>query len=94
MQRVDFILNCDRYNNSCTAKGIPLTCETFDFLRTQECGCKMEENHFINMATGNIGVSVVEDISSHAFCKFATTVSSRQGISGVIRPNRQSPPFL
>jgi len=66
-------------NNSCTVQDVLLTCENFYFLRTQKWGCTQEATHFTNMVTGHNRFSVVEELSSPAFCKTAAPVSPRRG---------------
>jgi hypothetical protein len=50
-----------------------LTCENFLFLENIEM--RLEATNFTDMATGHKRFSVVEELSSPAFCKTVATVS-------------------
>jgi hypothetical protein len=71
-----------------------LACESLYFLRTWTGGCTLEETHYTNMATGYSRFSVVEELSSPAFCTFAASVSPKTGVSGITRLKWQSLPYI
>ena len=48
-------------------------------MKTQKSGCTQEAIHLNNMATGRNRFSMIEELSSHAFCKIAAPVWPRRG---------------
>ena len=88
------ILNCHKFNSNCVLKAGVLVCKNFDFLKTHKSSCTLDAIHFTSMATGRNRFSVIEEFSSHAFCRIAAPVSPRRRGSGITRPIQQSPPFL
>ena len=73
------ILNWPKFNSGCLLKEGLLACKNFDFLKTHISGCTLDAIHFTIMATGHNRFSVLEELTSHAFCKIAAKVSPRWG---------------
>ena len=73
-------LNSHKLNSNCVLKEGQLACKNFDFLKTHKRGCILDAVHFISMVTGHNRFSVIEELSSHAFCKIAAPVSPRRVI--------------
>jgi len=71
------ILNCHKFNNSFVLKEGLLACKNFDFMKMHRSGCTLDAVHFTSMATGQNRFSVVEELSSRAFCKIAAPVLLR-----------------
>jgi len=72
------ILNCLKDNSNCLFKEGLLACKNFDFLKTHKSGCTLDAIHFTSKATSHNRISVIEELSSLAFCKTAETVSPRR----------------
>ena len=68
-----------RVNGNCVRKEGLLARKNFDFLKTYKSDCTLDAFHFTSMATGHNRLSVIEELSSHAFCKIAAPVSPRKG---------------
>jgi hypothetical protein len=73
-------MNCNKFNSNCLLKEGLLARKNFGFLKTHKSGCTLHAIHFTIMAKGHKRFSVIEEISSHAFCKIAAPVSPRRVI--------------
>jgi hypothetical protein len=75
---VKIILNCHKFNSNCLLKEVLRACKNFGFIKMHTSGCTLDAIHFTSMATGHNRFSVVEELSSRAFCKIAAPVSLRR----------------
>jgi len=49
-------------------------------MKMHKSGCTLDTIHFTNTATSHNSLTVVEELSSQAFCKIAAPISPRRGI--------------
>jgi hypothetical protein len=71
-------MNRHKFNSNCVLKEGLLACKNFDFLKTHKSGSTLDANYYTSIAVGHNRFSVIEELSSHAFCKIAALVSPRR----------------